>query len=252
MTTNTMTTNTMTTNVDRFAALHQKGNPLVLFNVWDAGSTKAVERAGAKAIATGSFSVAGALGSGDGEKMSLAQSVAVASSIVASTELPVTVDLETGYGDVLAAATAMVELGAVGINLEDQLIGGSGLQPIAEQQKRIALAAGLGLFVNARTDLFIQVPASTHDVALVEQAVERSCAYEAAGARSFFAPFLIDADLIRILCAASTLPVNIMIRPGCPSNAELADLGVARISYGPGPWVSAMAWVEEQARGAFA
>ena len=87
--------------------------------------------------------------------------------------------------------------------------------------------------------------------ALVNQALERAHAYKDAGAGSFFAPFLVDADLIADVCARSPLPVNILVRPGCPSHAEMAKLGVARISHGHGPWAAAMEWVEDQARGVF-
>jgi 2-methylisocitrate lyase-like PEP mutase family enzyme len=238
----------MTTKLDTFAALHQPHAPLILFNVWDAGSACAVAEAGAKAIATGSFAVAGAQGFSDGEQLPLTQAIAIASSIVNATELPVTVDLETGYGDVTKSSRAIADVGAVGINLEDRILGGTGLLSIEAQSERIAAAVATGLFVNARTDLFIQTSAAEHTDALVEQALERAHAYAAAGARSLFAPFLVDAKLIAALCGSSPLPVNIMVRPGGPTNTELAALGVARISYGPGPWLAAMASLQEQAR----
>ena len=240
------------TKIETFAALHIAGTPLILFNIWDAGSAVAVAKAGAAALATGSWGVAGAHGAGDGEALSFDLVIANARRIVSVTELPVSVDLETGYGpdvdDVRASSQAIVDAGAVGINLEDRIIGGEGLYPIAEQSARIAAAASTGVFVNARTDLFIKAPVDRHDKQLVAEAVERAKAYADAGARSFFAPFLIDPGLIAELCEASPLPVNILVRPGCPSHSEMAKLGVSRISHGHGPWAAAMAWLEDQAR----
>ena len=150
----------MTSQVEKiayFAALHKPGDPLILFNIWDAGSAQAVAKAGAKALATGSLSVAGAQGFGDGEKMPLDLVVANAARIANATDLPLTLDFEGGYGDDLAnfATTlrSLFEAGVVGINIEDQLIGGEGFRSISEQSARIAIAAKAGLFVNARTDL---------------------------------------------------------------------------------------------------
>jgi 2-methylisocitrate lyase-like PEP mutase family enzyme len=242
----------MTDKTETFAALHVPGDPLILFNIWDAGSAAAVAKAGAKAIATGSWGVAGAHGMADGEAFPFDLAVATATQILAVTDLPVSVDLETGYGDARASAQAMVDVGVVGINLEDRIIGGEGLYPIADQARRIAAAASTRVFINARTDLFIKAPVDSHDTALVEQALERAHAYKDAGARSLFAPFLVDAGLIADLCARSPLPVNILVRPGCPTHTEMAKLGVARISHGHGPWAAAMAWLEDQARGVFA
>jgi 2-methylisocitrate lyase-like PEP mutase family enzyme len=240
------------TKSETFASLHVPGSPLVLFNIWDAGSAVAVARAGAKALATGSWGVAGAHGAGDGEALPLDLVVANAHRIVSVTDLPVSVDLETGYGpnlgDVRASAQAIFDAGAVGINLEDRIIGDEGLYTIADQSARIAAAASTGLFVNARTDLFIKAPVDAHNKDLVGQALERAKAYADAGARSFFAPFLVNADLIAELCDASPLPINILVRPGCPSHTQMAKLGVARISHGHGPWAAAMAWLEDQAR----
>ena len=240
------------TKIETFAALHIAGTPLILFNIWDAGSAVAVAKAGASALATGSWGVAGAHGAGDGEALPFDLVIGNARRIVSVTELPVSVDLETGYGpslgDVRASAQAVVDAGAVGINLEDRIIGGEGLYPVAEQSARIAAAASTGVFVNARTDLFIKAPLDSHNMELIGQAVERAKAYADAGARCFFAPFLIDPDLIAALCDASPLPVNILVRPGCTSHAEMAKLGVARISHGHGPWAAAMDWLEQQAR----
>jgi 2-methylisocitrate lyase-like PEP mutase family enzyme len=243
------------TKTEILAALHVPGDPLILFNVWDAGSAVAVARAGAKAIATGSASVAGANGLDDGETVPLELVLANAARIAASVELPVTIDFEGGYGataaDVERSVAALGRTGAVGLNLEDQRLGGAGLHAIDHQCARIAAAAASGLWVNARTDLFIQADRSTHNRPLLNLALERASAYAAAGARSFFAPLLTDPALIGDLCRDSPLPVNIMAMPGCPDAAELARLGVARISHGPGPWRAAMAFLEDEAKAAF-
>lgn len=242
----------MTNQTENFAALHQPGNPLVLFNIWDAGSAVAVSKAGAKAIATGSWGVAGAHGLGDGEKLPIETALSTLAEIVAVTDLPVSIDMEAGYGAnpqaVGASVQRAVDAGAVGINLEDKDPVTRTLFSVADASARIAAAAATGVFVNARADLFILTPRSDHDAALVDQVVERAKAYADAGARSLFAPFLLDASLIERLCKASPLPVNILTGPECPDHKSLAGLGVARISHGHGPWAAAMDWLEAQAR----
>ena len=243
---------TKSDKVNEFAALHVPGTPLILFNIWDAGSAAAVARSGAKAIATGSWGVAGAHGIGDGEKLPLDTAINTLSEIVAITDLPVTIDMEAGYGADAAAVGVSIaraaDAGATGINLEDKDPVTRALFSIEAQAARIAAAAATGVFVNARTDVFILTPPAEHDAALVDSVVERAKAYADAGARGLFAPFLQDVALIERLCAASPLPVNILMRPGCPDHKTLAALGVARISHGHGPWAAAMAALEDQAR----
>lgn len=242
----------MTNKVESFAALHLAGNPLILFNIWDAGSAVAVAKAGAKAIATGSWGVAGAHGMGDGEKLSLEIALATLAEIVAITDLPVSIDMEAGYGsdaaDVGASVQRAADIGAAGINIEDKDPVTRTLFSTAEASARIAAAAATGLFVNARADLFILAPPVEHNAALVDTVIERAKAYADAGARGLFAPFLQDAVLIERLCKSSPLPVNILMRPGCPDHKTLTQLGVARISHGHGPWAAAMDWLEGEAR----
>jgi 2-methylisocitrate lyase-like PEP mutase family enzyme len=242
----------MNDKIEKFAVLHVAGDPLILFNVWDAGSSVAVAKAGAKAIATGSWGVAGAHGIGDGEKLPLDTAIGTLIEIVAVTDLPVSIDMEAGYGADAAGVGASVQraagAGAVGINLEDKDPVTRALFSTADASDRIAAAAATGIFVNARADLFILTPAADHDAAKVDELVERAKAYADAGARGLFAPFLQDAALIERLCKASPLPVNILMRPGCPDHKTLANLGVARISHGHGPWAAAMDWLEGQAR----
>jgi 2-methylisocitrate lyase-like PEP mutase family enzyme len=242
----------MTNKVESFADLHVPGNPLILFNIWDAGSTIAVAKAGAKAIATGSWGVAGAHGIGDGEKLPLETALATLAEVVAVTDLPVSIDMEAGYGSDASGVGASVQraadIGAAGINIEDKDPATRALFSVAEASARIAAAAASGVFVNARCDVFILTPPAEHDAALVDAVIERAKAYADAGARGLFAPFLQDAALIERLCKASPLPVNILMRTGVPDHKALAELGVARISHGHGPWAAAMDWLEGEAR----
>ena len=241
-----------------FAELHRSGDPLILYNVWDAGSAIAVAEAGAKAIATGSHSLAGAQGYDDGEHIPFARLAETAHQIAEAVELPITVDMEAGYAtnlvDLAGNARAIRDAGAIGCNLEDRLIRAGGLRSIDEQAERIAAIAGEGLFVNARTDTFLgplQTGNDPNQIELVHAAIERAAAYHAAGAGCFFIPGLSDPDLIGQICDAVVMPVNVMRLPDMVSNAELTKLGVARISYGGAPWHTAMAEVTRAARAAF-
>jgi 2-methylisocitrate lyase-like PEP mutase family enzyme len=242
----------MTNKAETFAALHTPGNPLILYNIWDAGSTIAVAKAGAKAIATGSWGVAGAHGVGDGEKLPLETALMTLAEVVAVTDLPVSIDMEAGYGvdgaGVGASVQRAADIGAAGINLEDKDPVTRALFSTTEASARIKAAAQTGVFVNARCDVFILTPPAGHDAALVDAVIERAKAYAGAGARGLFAPFLTDAALIERLCKASPLPVNILMSAGVPDHKALAGLGVARISHGHGPWAAAMEWLEGQAR----
>lgn len=242
----------MTNKVDAFAALHVAGDPLILFNIWDAGSAVAVAKAGARAIATGSWGVAGAHGIADGEKLPFATAMATLREIINVTDLPVSIDMEAGYGtnpaEVRLSVQQAADAGAAGINIEDKDPHTRKLFPVAEASARIAAAAQTGLFINARADMFILTPPADHDAARVDQVVERAKVYADSGARGLFVPFLQDAALIERLCKASPLPVNILMRSGCPDHKSLASLGVARISHGHGPWAAAMEWLESEAR----
>ena len=242
---------------DTFKALHHPGTPLRLYNVWDAGSARMVAQAGAATIATGSMSVAGAQGYEDGEALPIEEVLRTARQIVAAVDLPVTIDFEGGYGEqpelIAANARRLAETGVVGCNLEDRVVAGEDLYPADLQAERIAAACESGLFVNARTDLFLarlMAGDNPDDPALVDEAAERAALYAAAGAGCFFVPGLADADLIGDLCRRVALPVNVMMRDGMPPVAELARLGVARVSWGPGPWREAQARIEQAARAA--
>ena len=246
-------------HAETFRRLHVKGSPLVLFNAWDAGSAQAVARGGAAAIATGSWSVAGAHGYEDGEKLPLDLVVDNIARIVSAVDLPVSLDFEGGYGrppqELGANLARVIDAGVIGINLEDQMIGEDGFYSAKEQAGRIMVcrttADGAGhpaFFINARCDLFLKSKAEAHDEAMLDQVLERAAAYAAAGADGFFAPGLVDEGLIGKLCEKATLPVNVLIFPSSPPAPRLAELGVARISHGPGPWRRAMVALEEAAR----
>lgn len=241
-----------------FKALHVKGDPVILFNIWDVGSAGAVVAAGAKALATGSAPVALANGFEDGEQIPLEMALANVARVVNCSDLPVSMDLEGGYGaapDTIAANVARaLESGVVGFNFEDQIIGGTGLYPLEQQGARIAAvvqackSAGVAGFVNARTDIFLKAAPDTHSEDMLNQAIARAAAFADAGADGFFAPGLRDAQLIGRLCQQVELPVNIIALPGAPDSKTLAGLGVARISYGPVPYKRMLNWLEETAR----
>ena len=243
---------------ERFRALHIPGTPLILFNIWDAGSAKAVTAAGAKALATGSWAVANANGFADGEQLPVAFAIENLRRIVAATDLPVSVDLESGYGDAPQAVGDTIRLaisaGAIGCNLEDSFPADGKLREVSVHAERVrrarqvADAADIAFFINARTDVFFQRPPAQHDAAMLAEALERARRYAAAGADGVFAPGLVDIKLIAQLAAASPLPLNILVDEGSPTVRALAEHGVARVSHGPRPYVMAMKALESAAR----
>ena len=250
----------MTSRTDlarQFASLHVPGDPLILFNAWDAGSAQAIARGGARAIATSSASVAEANGLTDGQEVPIDFAIANAKRIIAAVELPVTIDFEGGYANdpetVERNVLQLASTGAIGCNFEDQVVGTDQLFSIADQAARIAAvrrAVGPDLFINARTDVFMKAPTDSHDEAMVDHALERARAYADAGANGFFVPLLADLRLLERVCAKSPLPVNFMTFPGCPSDKDVAATGIARISHGPFPYRDLMKQLEETARAA--
>lgn len=247
---------TTTDHARTFRDLHVRGRPLILFNAWDAGSAKAIAESGAKAIATGSWSMAAAQGFEDGERIGLAFVLEQARAIVRSVALPVSVDFEAGYADdaagVAASIAALAATGVIGCNLEDGLPGQKRLRDVGEQVERLRAARGAAkdFFLNARTDVFLQTPAAEHG-ARVDEAIARLVSYAEAGADGIFVPGLADEALIRKVVEASPLPVNIMAGATVPPASTLATLGVARVSHGPRPWLAAMAFLRGAASEAF-
>lgn len=241
-----------------FRSLHVPNDPIVLYNIWDAGSALAVSRGGAKALATGSWSVAAAQGYADGQAMPLNDLLAVVARIVQSVDLPLTVDFEGGYATDSATVTKNVSrllgLGVIGLNFEDQKIDSDGLYEIEEQAERIRAARraaddlGVPAFINARTDIFLKAAPDVDHASLLDEAIAREAAYAKAGADGFFVPGLKDKVLIRQLCENVTLPVNVMTASNREDVRELASLGVARISFGPAPYRLMTSELEGRAR----
>jgi 2-methylisocitrate lyase-like PEP mutase family enzyme len=240
----------------RFAELHVKGAPLILYNAWDAGSAKAILAAGAKAIATSSWSVAEAQGYRDGEIIPIELAEQIVGRIAVTIEAPVTVDFEGGYSEdddeLVDNISRLLDTGVIGINFEDRVVKGSGLYSVDRQAQRIAIIRkaaeqkGIDLFINARTDVFFEHGEDASQA--VDEALDRAKAYAAVGASGFFVPGLVDDVLIGQVCGSVALPVNVMIMDGVPSNSRLTALGVSRISYGPIPYIRAMKALEQEAR----
>jgi len=245
-----------------FKSLHVKGTPVILYNIWDAGSARTLEQAGAKAIATGSWSVAAAYGFDDGETIPLPLVLANIKRIVESVALPVTLDFETGYATDLPSLKDnirnVIASGAIGINFEDRIIGDKELHPIDNQSARVraireaADESSIPLFINARTDVFLKTYPAPHNESELDEALRRADAYAEAGASGLFAPGLRDPDLIKKLCDRSPLPVNILTLPDTPPAKTMAQLGVARISHGAAPYRQMSAALKEAAQKAFA
>lgn len=248
----------MTSQTERarhFADLHKPGEPIILLNIWDAGTARAVEAGGAKALATGSHSVASALGYEDGEATPLQDVVWMLSRICAATELPVSHDTERGYGETPAevgeSCARIIGAGAIGVNIEDSLTDGT-LRDMDAQADRFAAAkqamteACAGAWLNARCDVFRAMADASWEARMAELE-RRASAYAAAGADSLFVPFVRDLDEISKICAASPLPVNVMRALPGPPLPDYAAAGVARISHGPFPWMESMKSLTETA-----
>ncbi|MCV7090119.1 isocitrate lyase/PEP mutase family protein [Mycobacterium interjectum] len=240
----------------RFAELHVAGDPVLLYNAWDAGSAKAIVEAGASAIASSSWSVAEAQGFRDGEQLPLDVAEQIIGRIAATVDVPVSADFEGGYSEDHAEladnAGRLFERGVIGINFEDRVVKGEGLYEVGRQADRIAAIRsaadqiGLNVFINARTDLFLGQGRDPQ--ATVDEAIQRAKAYAAAGASGFFIPGLEEEALIGRICQAQSLPVNVMVMDGTPTPSRLAELGVARISWGPLSYLNAMAGLQREAR----
>lgn len=233
-----------------FRSLHVPGKPLVLYNVWDAGSAHTVATAGAPAVATGSWAVAAAQGYADGEQLPLDAVLKVAERIAATVSIPLSIDIEGAYAEDPATVTAHVQrllaTGAVGVNFEDRIVGGEGLYSVDSQIARIAavrqagLQAGVEVFINARTDLFFGVDQDVHE-ARVSEAIDRAGAYREAGADGLFVPGLTDDRLVERIVRGTELPVNLMLLDNRRPMSAFANLGVARVSFGPAPYLKAQA-----------
>ncbi|MGC0328485.1 2-methylisocitrate lyase-like PEP mutase family enzyme [Streptomyces sp. SAI-170] len=237
-----------------FRALHVPGRPLVLPNAWDLASARLVEDAGAAAVATTSAGLAWALGTADGDRLERDRALGAVAGIAAAVRVPVTADIESGYANDAAGVgdtvRAVIAAGAVGVNIEDALYepGAGPLRPVAEQAERIAAAReaadaeGVPLFVNARIDTFLRGAGE------VDLTLERAAAFVAAGADGIFVPGAVDPGTVKLLADGIDAPLNVMAGPGAPSVAELAALGVARVSVGAGLALAVHALTRRAAR----
>ncbi|MFB9903560.1 isocitrate lyase/PEP mutase family protein [Allokutzneria oryzae] len=236
-----------------FTSLHHKDSVLALPNAWDVMSARLVELEGAEAVATTSAGVAWSLGAADGDKLDRDRAIDLVTRIVAAVSVPVTADIESGFGasaaDVAETVRGIAGAGAVGVNLEDAHHGGpSPLRPIADQAERLAAAreADPDLYINARVDVYLRAVGDPAE--RVAATLERARAYLAAGASGIFVPGVADADTIALLAKEIDAPLNVLVGPGSPTVAELAELGVARASLGSGLSQAAYAVVQRGAR----
>lgn len=222
----------------RLRALHVPGNPLVLPNAWDAASARMVEGGGFPVVATSSFATAGILGYDDGEAAPVQEVLASAARIARAVSVPVTVDFERGYR---LAPAELVErfaaTGAVGLNLEDSDPPSGEMIDAAEQADFLAAvraaaeSLGADLVINARTDAFVR-RAGTPEEQLAAS-IDRGARYLAAGADCVYPIAVGDPGMIRALVDGIPGPVNVGYGQGDRSLADLASLGVARVSFGP-------------------
>ena len=220
---------------ERLRALHVPGEPLVLVNVWDVASARTVaELPGCHAVATASWSIAAAHGFADGEEIPLELMLAAVERIAAAIgELPLTADLESGFGsgpaDVAETVARAIDAGAVGANLEDGQRSPDGHAAVVAAVRERADRERVPFVINARSDEYLLGERR------LERAIESGRLYADAGADCIFVPGIAELGEIERLVDALELPVNVFGSPATPSLAELAAAGVGRVSFGPGP-----------------
>jgi 2-methylisocitrate lyase-like PEP mutase family enzyme len=252
-----MTSRTQAELAGRFLELHHGPRILVLPNAWDVASARIFEDAGFPAIGTSSAGVAFSLGYPDGQYIPRDEMLAVVHRIAQAVDVPVTADVEAGYGstpeEVAETARAVIAAGAVGMNLEDgsetkpDFLADLNLQTeIIRAVLQAAAKAGVPLVLNARSDIFLHGigPAETR----LERTIERLNAYGQAGAQSLFAPGVKDKETIARLARGVAGPLNILATVGTPPVAELQELGVARVSVGSGPMRATLGFLRRMAR----
>ncbi|MFZ4927945.1 isocitrate lyase/PEP mutase family protein [Chryseobacterium sp. Mn2064] len=226
-------------NIQIFKELHQNSEPLLLGNVWNPQSAKLYEKQGYKALATSSSAVANSLGYEDGENMSFDEYLYIVERILQSVSIPLTVDLEGGYGktsdEIVSNISKLAEMGVVGINIEDSVIT-SGTRKILDKEvffkKLKSIVSKLkenkvDIFINLRTDAFLLGLENP-----VEEALQRIKLFEEAGVDGIFVPCITSEDDIEVIVNSTKLPVNVMCMPGLPDFKTLQNLGVKRISSG--------------------
>jgi len=233
---------TQSEKADLFKKLHYSKQMLVLPNIWDVTGAALLEETGYPAVATASAAIARANGYQDGEKMPFDQALNVITQIVNAVEVPVTADIESGYATDLQGLKAnmrkIIATGVAGINIEDSDPKTNELLPLDMQVERIRLIrkvadkAGVRLFINARTDVFLK-PSTLDNDEKLKIAIERGCAYTDAGADGIYPIFVHNEAVIESMVKEFSVPVNIIITKGTPELATLQKLGVARVSFGP-------------------
>ncbi len=249
----------MTTQQEKAELLrrwHQKDASLLLPNAWDVVSARLFEEAGFPVVGTTSMGVAFANGYPDGQQISRAEMLQIIGRIVAAVQVPVTADIEAGYGpapeDVAETMRGVIAAGAVGVNLEDSRGIFNPLYTLEEQVERIAAAreearhADLALVINARTDTYLfQIG---EEATRLEDTLSRARAYLQAGADSIFVPGVVDPSTIQVLVREIPGPLNIMVGPGAPSAPDLFKLGVTRVSIGGAAMLATMGLIRDIAR----
>jgi 2-methylisocitrate lyase-like PEP mutase family enzyme len=229
---------------DRLRQLHKRGQPVVMFNVWDAVSARIIEELGAPAIATSSAAIAWSEGFADGEHISREDMLARIRRVTAAVSVPVTADLEGAYGptieDAVATAAGAIEAGAAGLNFEDGGERGfvAELEPHCERIEAMANAAqraGVPLAINARTDVFLD-QIGPDDAWRLREAIRRGNRFLDAGATCVFVPGVTDEQTIATLAREIGGPINVLASAAAPPVSRLAELGVARVSVGGAPY----------------
>ncbi|MCZ8522489.1 MULTISPECIES: isocitrate lyase/PEP mutase family protein [Paenibacillus] len=224
-------------NIERFQKLHESDELLVLGNAWDLPSALVLEKAGFKAIGTTSWGIAASLGYADGEAIGFDQQLSVIQRIVDHVQIPVTADIETGYGHndetIVSNVLKVADLGASGINIEDSMKGGTGLKPLSDQCQLLAKIRsaldhnGFGhFFINARIDAYLL------NLDPLNETRTRSKEYVESGASGIFVPRLMDEEEIKTIASCTTAPLNVIALPGLADHVKLRELGVRRLSLG--------------------
>ncbi|NRF23459.1 isocitrate lyase/phosphoenolpyruvate mutase family protein [Vibrio coralliilyticus] len=222
-----------------FKSMHRAEGPLVICNVWDAASATIAENIGFSALGTSSAAIAKSLGKEDGENIQYEDLLFIVKAIVSSTNLPVTVDIESGFGDTPKAIAKniieLVKVGVVGINIEDSvmvegercLCDGELFADMLKQVRELLSDSCIDVFINVRSDAFLLNVKEPLEVSL-----ERISSYQQAGADGIFLPCIRNVDDIEAVVASTSLPINVMCVPELPSFTELKTIGVKRISMG--------------------
>jgi 2-methylisocitrate lyase-like PEP mutase family enzyme len=237
-----MTTSEQQRKAQALRELHSAGKLLVLPNVWDPVGARVLVATGYRAVATASAAISASLGFQDGERIYRSTMLAVVSRIAHAVDVPVTADMESGYGATIGeleeTTRALIESGAVGLNIEDSLPEGGALRPIREQAERIgtvraaAAARGIPLVINARIDTLLEGEASERE-RQIEETIERAAAYAEAGADCVYPIGPGDEATLNVLRARIASPINVLATPAAAPLETMAAIGINRVSFGP-------------------